>query len=235
MNNEIRKYIGGGGVYLSAHGDNGYFVPYTDKQLEDMTYEGPMDEYLAKEYLADEAPFKADDVLIDCGAFVGAFCVTALRRGVKKIYAFEPHKTNVDYLKRNLNHYNVMGAVEVVEKVAYNQNGTAFLNLSTKSYFNSLLPVSVANGSSFISEEAPATTLADFIKEKELDVSKLVVKMCVNGAEDRILAGLNGINPRMVIIAERNEKIQEEIVSHMKSRGYTTYVTKGAVVSVLAK
>ncbi len=49
--------------------------------------------------------FDSNDVVIDIGAHIGIFSQAVLKRGVRRVYAFEPHAKNAAALRQNMAEY----------------------------------------------------------------------------------------------------------------------------------
>ena len=63
------------------------------------------------------------DIVLDCGAHVGAFAKTALRNGAKMVVTFEPSHRTGECLRRNLEKEIAAGTVVIVPKGVFDREG----------------------------------------------------------------------------------------------------------------
>ena len=154
-------------------------------------------------YDGDEVAVKPGDVVLDCGANVGVFTRTALKRGAKLVVAIEPAPATVVCLRRNFEHEIAEGKVIVVPKGVWDHTDTLELNQGDNGN---------TTGDSFIfgrdsksKVKVPLTTidiLADELKLPRVDF----IKMDIEGAEKPALRGaaetIRKYRPRMAIASE---------------------------------
>ena len=120
------------------------------------------------------SPVARDSVVVDVGANIGAFALTASYRA-KVVYALEPEQSNYDLLVRNI---ELNGANNVCPyRVALsNRNGTGLITregMASSLYFQS---------ASTKTEEVPTCTLQEFLTQHQIDQVDYL-KMDCEGAE----------------------------------------------------
>jgi FkbM family methyltransferase len=167
--------------------------------------------------------------VVDGGAHIGLFTLLAARRAAPgKVYAFEADPYNFDALRLNAAR-NGLDNVRLVNEALADapgklefmvSSGTVASSLVQKSYVHDAHPVTVA-----------ATTIdAELPRERAHD---LVVKLDVEGAEERVLQGaaqtLRACRTGTVI-AEQNPKALadagssgERLVALLRSFGFTRF------------
>jgi len=59
-----------------------------------------------KKYLLNKIQFSEDDIVVDIGANIGAFCLWAINSGAKTVYAYEANSDNHKLLLKNINSCN---------------------------------------------------------------------------------------------------------------------------------
>lgn len=124
----------------------------------------------------------ADDVILDIGANIGfmtAFFSTLING--QTIYAVEPAPKNIEILEKNVRHLGIGNQVEITAGAFSDQDGTAFLELSTASNLHALFGNS---GGDRISVNT--FNLSSFLGTRK---APNFIKMDVEGAEVEILEG----------------------------------------------
>ncbi|HUI82116.1 MAG TPA: FkbM family methyltransferase [Bryobacteraceae bacterium] len=154
-------------------------------------------------YDGDEVAVKPGDVVLDCGANVGVFTRTALKRGASLVVSIEPAPATVACLRRNFAHEIAEGKVIVVPKGVWDHTDTLELNQGDNGN---------TTGDSFIfgrdsksKVKVPLTTID--ILAKELNLPRVdYIKMDIEGAEKQALRGgtetIRKYRPRMAIASE---------------------------------
>jgi FkbM family methyltransferase len=133
------------------------------------------------------------DVVIDCGAYVGGFSLSAVKRAAQ-LHAFEPERANFRCLERNLAsstqvHLNQVGLYSVSQRIA--------LNISSSSVEHSLLMPD--DGQTIERREVEVMSLADYCMYNGLPCIDFL-KLEAEGVELEIFEGLRGIRVRKLAI-----------------------------------
>jgi FkbM family methyltransferase len=153
-------------------------------------------------YGTGEFAVKAGDVVLDCGANVGVFTRMALGRGARLVVAFEPAPENIESFRRNFSGEIAAGKVVLVAKGVWDREDVLVLRRDpANSAADSFLML--RNASHEV--KAPLTTIDRAVSELKLDRVDYI-KMDIEGAETRALAGARGIiarfHPVLSIAAE---------------------------------
>ena len=144
---------------------------------------------------------KFGDVVLDCGANIGAFTHEALSRGAKLVVAIEPVTENLECLRRNFASQIATGTVILYPKGVWHQDDELMMTVQDNSV-----------GDSFVIKSAGGRQ----VKFKVTTIDKLVVelnlprvdfiKMDIEGAERNALQGGQGTiaryKPRMTLSTE---------------------------------
>ncbi len=167
-------YLQGGRAldwYMEAR-DNILPVLFDDDTLID---EGP--------YFYDCVYIEKDDIVIDAGANIGLFSAIAAVQG-KTVYAFEPDKENVGYLKKIA---DILPNINIIEKALADKEGenVFFLDKEYRSR-NSLYASMMENDTETIT--VPMITI-DTIVEREAIEHVDFIKADIEGAERYMLSG----------------------------------------------
>ena len=138
------------------------------------------------------------DVVIDCGAHIGAFTRVALRSGAKTVVAVEPERANIWAFRRNFEKEIESGQVKLVPKGVWDSAGKLPLHLSTVVDSHSL----VVPQNSGKEETVDVTTLDSLVGGLSLPRVDFI-KMDIEGAELRALRGARKVlakyQPRLAI------------------------------------
>lgn len=126
-----------------------------------------------------EVTVKKDDVVIDAGAWIGDFSAYASVKGAK-VYAFEPCKATVDYLKitQQLN-----GNIHIIEKGLGNKQEISYIETNN---LNS--GANRITDNSINSEKIEITTIDNFVAEQKLEKVDFL-KADIEGFERYMLEG----------------------------------------------
>jgi FkbM family methyltransferase len=154
-----------------------------------------------KIYGEGETGVQPGDVVIDCGAHVGAFTREALKAGAKLVVAVEPAPDNIAALRRNLAPEIAAGRVVVVEKGVWKEEGRLTFHVDPEN--------SAADSIVFGDQPAQpgdfqiAVTTIDRLVD-ELFLPRVdFIKMDIEGSERHALAGaretLKSFHPRMAL------------------------------------
>jgi FkbM family methyltransferase len=167
--------------------------------------------------------------VVDGGAHIGLFTLLAARRAAPgKVYAFEADPYNFDALRLNATRNGLDNVRLVNEALADTpgpltfmvSSGTVASSLVTKSYVHDAHPMTV-----------PATTIdAEVPRDRARDI---VVKLDVEGAEERVLKGAAATLQTCLtgtVIAEQNPAALadagssgEKLVALLRSFGFTRF------------
>lgn len=170
------------------------------------------EEWLERKYaLPGFIEVEPGDVVVDCGAYVGGFSLSAARR-VKRLFAFEPERRNADCARRNL--AGVQSA-EVVEAGLYDRSDELILNCSANSVEHSLLQPD--DGSIVEKRRIPVVSLADFARSRGIDGYDFV-KIEAEGVELEVFDGLGGMRPRKLAIDVSPERDGQSPAAEFRAR-----------------
>jgi FkbM family methyltransferase len=166
-----------------------------------------------------DAELRPGVVLADCGAHIGLYSALACSRGARAV-AFEPDPYNAAALRRN-----VAGCdVRVVQKAVADRTGRATFHAFAGTIAGSLVDrADRPPGSSF---EAELTTLD--VELAGEDLTDLVVKVDVEGAEPLALAGMR----QSVVRAERLALVVEVNPEALSAAGSSPEELVAAVLGV---
>ncbi|MES9901303.1 MAG: FkbM family methyltransferase [Sedimenticola sp.] len=158
-----------------------------------------------------------NDVVVDCGAFVGGFSLSVIDIA-SHVYVFEPGRDNYRCLQRNLGRYK---NASLERAGLYDKTGEFQFNISPNAVEHSLL----APDDNEINEVVTikAYTLTDYLKGKGISHIDFC-KVEAEGVEPEIIGGAGGVCVRKYAIdcsPERNGKSPvDEIVAKLFERGY---------------
>lgn len=162
-------------------------------------------------YDEGEAAVKPGDVVLDCGAHVGVFTRTALKRGARIVVAIEPAPENLECLRRNFSNEIRMGRVIVYPKGVWAKDDFLPMHMNRNSAGDSFV-LNLDPGQQSIM--LPLTTIDQIVSELGLPRVDFI-KMDIKGAEVQALQGamntLASYQPRMSIAADHLENDPETI------------------------
>ncbi len=131
---------------------------------------------------------KSGDIVLDCGAHVGTFTDSALRRGAAKVIAFEIDPVNLECLRRNFAKEIAENRVVVVPKGVWSSETTMDFTISTQ---NSGMGSLVVKDQGTTTIPVPLTRIDNALAS--LHISRVdFIKMDIEGAEREALAGAAG-------------------------------------------
>jgi len=176
------------------------------------------EEWLRRKYcLPGFVEVQEGDVVVDCGAYVGGFSLSAARVA-GRLHAFEPDKENAACARRNLAGFP---HVQVVECGLYNRSDEMILNRSASSVEHSLLQPD--DGIIVESRPIKVLSLADYARAEGVGGYDFV-KIEAEGVELEVFDGLENIRPRQLAIdvsPERNgTSPAEEFRLRLEPLGY---------------
>ncbi len=184
--------------------DGAYWIP----SGEEKTLSSILAEMNRHVYGLGETGVRPGDVVLDCGAHVGAFTRQAIAAGAKLVVSVEPSPVNADLLRRNLANEIQAGRVIVYQKgVWHKESSLPFFVDPNNSAGSSFVfedhaghDHSAAVDSSII--EVPLTTIDALVAELGLEKVDFI-KMDIEGAEQYALRGavetLKTLRPRLAI------------------------------------
>jgi FkbM family methyltransferase len=151
------------------------------------------------------------DVVIDCGAYVGGFSLSASKIA-KEVHLFEPEQANFACVQFNFN-----GVNNCVLNMAglYNKSQTMTLNLSASSVEHSLLTPD--DGVTIATRDISVVSLWDYCQSRNIK-SLDFVKIEAEGVELEVFEGLQSIRPRKLAIDVSPEREGESPAEEFKIR-----------------
>jgi FkbM family methyltransferase len=176
------------------------------------------EEWLQRKYcLPGFVEVEPGDVVIDCGAYVGGFSLSAARIA-GELHAFEPEPRNFACVARNLAGYS---NVRANNSGLYNETKIASLNISASSVEHSLLRPD--DGAPVAVTEIQVVALADYCRMQGIDRLDFV-KIEAEGVELEVFAGLGAMQPKKFAIdvsPERDgQSPAEEFRIRLEAQGY---------------
>lgn len=172
-------------------------VPMVKLSLIAFGYE----EWLRRKYcLPGFVEVQPGDVVVDCGAYVGGFSLSAAKLAAQ-LHVFEPERRNASCARRNL---SGLGHVHVLERGLYDHSGEMTLNVSASSVEHSLLEPD--DGVVVETRPVEVVALADYARANAIERFDFV-KIEAEGAELEVLAGLGEMRPPRLAVdvsPERN-------------------------------
>ena len=162
---------------------------------------------------------KPGDIVLDCGAHVGAFTTEALKAGAKLVVAIEPAPENLECLRRNFARQIETGQVIVYAKGVWDREDFLTLNVDEHNSATDSFVLHPA-GAQTTTQKLPLTTIDNLVQELHLNRVDFI-KMDIEGAEPRALAGgratLAKYHPRLSVSAQHQRDHPEEITKAVKS------------------
>lgn len=159
------------------------------------------EEWLQRKYcLPGFVEVAPGDVVVDCGAYVGGFSISAAKTSAQ-VHAFEPERKNFACLARN---FRGISNITLNDAGLYSQSGPMVLNISSNSVEHSLIMPD--DGKIVEEREIYVVTLNDYVQMNNLNKLDFV-KIEAEGVELEVFEGLQGLRPSKLAIdvsAERN-------------------------------
>ena len=144
------------------------------------------------------------DIVLDCGAHVGVFTVTALRAGAARVVAIEPGPEALTCLRANLAKEIAAGRVIVYPKGVWSKDDSLILSADDSSAGRSVMR-HPRDTRGLI--RVPLTTIDKIVAELQLERVDFI-KMDIEGAEVPALEGARGtlarFKPRLAIAGYHN-------------------------------
>lgn len=166
-------------------------------------------------YGTHEGLLRRGDVVLDCGANVGAFTREALLAGASLVVAIEPSERNITCLRRTFAAEIEQGRVVVCPKGVWHEEDELTMWVYPNSALDSFVMNARAEGDQPPEAvEFPVTTLDRIVKQYQLSRVDFI-KMDIEGAEGNALAGAVGTlrryHPRLAIATENLQQDQYKI------------------------
>lgn len=155
-------------------------------------------------YSSTDVRVKQGDIVLDCGAHIGAFTRNALQKGAKLVVAIEPAPESLECLRRNFAPEIAAGRVVLYPKGVWDRDDVLTLSTSGSAQH----AISPGHDSDTkCSTKVPLVTIDEAVKE--LNLSRVdFIKMDIEGAEERALTGarstLDKFKPRLAIAGYHN-------------------------------
>ena len=145
---------------------------------------------------------RSGDVVLDCGAHVGAFAHQALARGARLVVAVEPSPRNVECLRRNFSEEIEQGRVVIYPKGVWNRDELLVLRQMEEN--SAADTVVMEQPGARTGDLVPLTTIDKLVVE--LGLTRVdYIKMDIEGAEVPALDGaaetLRRWKPRLALAA----------------------------------
>ena len=193
-----------GKIVLISNSKISFFFPYPNilrsepRQLK-IINKGYL-KHMWEKYTCENFFVEPDDIVIDCGGFIGGFSLAASKiADAKKVVYIEPTRVTRKCASLNFLLYDVAEKVHVVPNGLGSKNETLLLNLSTSACDNSFL--SPDAGDIGRSEAVSVITLASLLDELDVKSGKNVfMKLEAEGFEPEILRGFGSIRPEKLVI-----------------------------------
>ena len=154
---------------------------------------------------------KAGDIVLDCGANVGAYTRHALERGAKLVVAIEMAPESLECLRRNLANEIASRRVLIYPKGVWNKDDVLQLSMSPE-WASTASSVALDRGGH--GPTVPLTTIDKLVSELNLP-SVDFIKMDIEGAEMQALEGaretVRRFHPRMAISTEHRPTDPDQI------------------------
>ena len=176
------------------------------------------EQWLERKYtLPGFVAIDAGDTVVDCGAYVGGFSLSAAKVA-GQLHAFEPEQANFACLTRNLtDHANVM----LDQRGLYASSQRMLLNISASSVEHSLLTPD--DGDPIELRPIEVVSLRDYCGEKAITQIDFL-KIEAEGVEIEVFQGLGDMNPAKLAIdvspEREGQSPADELGRLLGARGY---------------
>ena len=170
------------------------------------------EEWLARKYcLPGFVQVQPGDVVVDCGAYVGGFSLSAAKVA-REVHAFEPDGHNADCARRNLAEVR---NVRVLECGLYDRSDEMQLNISASSVEHSLLQPD--DNIVVETRPIPVMSLADYARRNGIERFDFV-KIEAEGVELEVFDGLEHMRPSRLAIDVSPERNGQSPAAEFRSR-----------------
>jgi len=195
-------------------------------------------EHISRKYTTTGFTVECDEVVVDCGSFVGGFAVAASKIfGAKNVIAVEPTPLSRECLKINRSVYGLENEIKIVPVGLGASCGQFELNISKSQCDNSFL----APDAGFTGRSVSVSVLTFDELAKKYGVAadaKIFFKVEAEGFEPEVIAGIKNIKPAKIVIdvtPERDGKSPiRDIIPLLEERGYRIFKqTKRCLFAIL--
>ena len=170
------------------------------------------EQWLQRKYcLPGFVEVEAGDVVVDCGAYVGGFSISAAKIAAH-VHAFEPDRDNFACLRRNFAHVENVSLNEVG---LFSQSRRMNLNISPSSVEHSLLRPD--DGQVIEVREIDVVTLKDYADRSGVTEFDFV-KIEAEGVELEAFEGIDDLRPRKLAIDVSPERNGESPADQFRER-----------------
>ena len=177
-----------------------------------------------------EKDISPNDVILDIGANIGVYCVTAGKRNADaRIFAFEPIPINAQLIRATLL-LNHIENVQIIQKCVSDSSKGVMFSVSTDSAFSSMINTRRKTEREAI--KCRAVKLDDFCVEHGISQIDLI-KIDVEGGEEAVIRGggkifgNSSVAPRLVLMELYDQNLKvfgssiEKVLELMSNYGYT--------------
>jgi FkbM family methyltransferase len=170
------------------------------------------EEWLArKSCLPGFVEVQPGDVVVDCGAYVGGFSLSAAKLA-REVHAFEPDAKNALCARRNL---AGLSNVHVLECGLYDRSDEMQLNISASSVEHSLLQPD--DDTVVETRLIPVVSLADYARRNAIEQFDFV-KIEAEGTELEVFDGLEDMRPSRLAIDVSPERNGQSPAADFRTR-----------------
>jgi FkbM family methyltransferase len=161
---------------------------------------------------------KLGEVVIDCGANIGAFTRAALQAGAERVVAIEPAPENLECLKRTFAQEIASGRLTLVPKGVWDEETVLTLHIDPEASGHNSMVKNLGKGRQV---QVPVTTIDAVVGG--LHIRPTLVKIDTEGAEDRVIRGgrktIGEFKPRLAIATEHFPQNAKQAVRVLRGVG----------------
>jgi len=157
-------------------------------------------QHLGSKYTTNGFKIEHDDIVIDCGAFVGGFSIAAARLyGAETVIAVEPTPLSRQCLYINSAIHNVADKIQVVPVGLGAKAGNFELNISRSGCDNSFLtPDAGATGEKIM---VSVVTFEQLVSQLGINKNaNILLKVEAEGLEPEVIKGIAARKPQKIVI-----------------------------------
>lgn len=171
-----------------------------------------------------KAGVRQGDIVLDCGANIGAFTRKALDRGAKTVVAIEPAPENLECLRRTFQEEVAAGRVIIYPKGVWDKEDVLTLHLHEQNSAadSFLIQDEHAPGKTV---QAPLTTIDRLVADLKLERVDFI-KMDIEGAEPNALRGGRGtlvkFHPRLAM-SVYHESTHPQVIPQLLREAWPGY------------
>ena len=195
-------------------------------------------DHIVAKYTTEGFAIERDEVVVDCGSFVGGFALAAAKKfGANNVIAIEPTPLSRECLKINRSIYDLENEIMIVPAGLGASCGQFDLNLSKSGCDNSFLTPDA--GFTGRSVSVDVLTFDELAKRCGIGPdAKIFFKVEAEGFEPEVIAGITHIKPVKIVIdvtPERNGNSPvSDILPLLEERGYHVFKqTKRCLFAIL--